>query len=492
MTSNRCRPVAFRTGMILVLTAFGLGAALTAKGTEQPEIRLVADTVVDEAGLNFEDGAVGTCINGQTFQQEGLLSFQGHQYAAYWADGGVLCVARRRLPDGPWEVIRFKDYSIDHNDVHNVVVIGICPGDGTIHLAFDHHGHPLHYRRSVSGLALQPEKSAWKAAQFGKITSELEPGKPVRRVTYPQFFSTPQGKLQLIYRVGASGKGDWYLAEYGPEPGRWTVLGMFFSGEGSYETSPSRCAYVNPPRYGPTSRLHVTWCWRERPAGKPNSLLTNHDLGYAYSDDFGRTWKDNEGRTIAVLGGPDASARRPITIDTPGHVVRHTEFMHGQMNTVTQFVDAKDRPHVIHWQHQQDAETGSLDMNPWRYYHYWRDAEGAWHENRLPFYGRKPQIVLDGDGNAYVVFGKADNRNYHNLDPGVVLHVARATEKSRWTDWQVLWSCPWQSVGEPLVDPVRWSREGILSVYTQQMPEKPGVPSPLHVLDFEVGCPVCR
>jgi hypothetical protein len=88
------------------------------------------------------------------------------------------------------------------------------------------------------------------------------------------------------------------------------------------------------------------------------------------------------------------------------------------MNTTTQFVDSRGRVHVINWQHQQDATTDSKDMNTWRYYHYWRDTDGKWHENRLPFYGRKPQIVLDKAGNAFVVYCKGDDLNYHGRDPG--------------------------------------------------------------------------
>jgi len=449
--------------------------------------KLRSDFIVNDSALNFPNGAFGTCINGQTFQQEAVISFNGYQYAGYFADGGTLCVARRQLPNGPWNTLRFGDYRIAHTDVHNVVVIGVCRSDGTLHLSFDHHGSPLHYRRSVPGIALSPDAFAWGAECFGKTVSALEPGKPLHRVTYPQFLSTPRKTLQLLYRLGSSGNGDWHLAEYNPAENGWEQVGMVFSRAGKYKTSDSRCAYPNPIRYGSDSRLHVTWCWRERPQGGPYDLRTNHDLCYAYSDDFGRTWKNNAGEIIAVLGGGQEGVPESITIETPGIVVQRTRYLWGQMNTTTQFVDSRGRVHVINWQHQQDAGSASKDMNTWRYYHYWRDVSGKWHDNRLPFYGRKPQIVLDGAGNAYVVYCKGEELNYHGMDHGGQLRIAASREKTGWTDWKTVWASKRTFVGEPLVDPMRWNNEGTLSVYVQEKPEAPGAPSALYVLDFQMA-----
>ena len=466
--------------------AWGLAAIATVSAAEQSaSLGKVADTVVDRAALNFPKGQFGTCINGQTFQQEGLIAHGDYQYAAYFADGGVLCLARRKLPDGDWQRIRFDDYpALKHTDVHNVVSMGICPADGTIHLAFDHHNHPLHYRRSVAGLATKPAEFEWNAKLFGPTTAELEPGKRLEKVTYPQFFSTPQGKLQLLFRIGSSGDGDWHLAEYGPKG--WQVLGKLLSRSGKYETSPSRCAYPNPPRYGSDGRLHVTWCWRERPAGGPFDLATNHDLCYAFSDDCGRTWKNNDGRRIAVLDGK-GDEPSSIAIDSPGIVARPTRWLWGQMNTTTAWVDARGRSHAINWQNAPDAPKKSLDMNTWRYFHYWRDAAGKWREQRLPFFGRKPQIVLDAECNAYVVFCKGENLNYEGFDHGGTLKIAMATEASGWTDWRFIVEEKRCSVGEPLIDLVRWTKRRVLSVYLQDAPAEPGAASPLRVLDYDFG-----
>src|SRR5512140_3387969 len=110
------------------------------------EIRKVGDSIVDAAALCFTQGTWGICVNGQSFQQDALTSFNGYQYATYYDSSRRLCVARRIAAGSDWKVIRFEDYRLKGNDTHNVAILGICPADGTIHLAFDHHGSPLHYR----------------------------------------------------------------------------------------------------------------------------------------------------------------------------------------------------------------------------------------------------------------------------------------------------------------------------------------------------------
>ncbi len=474
-----------RAGSVFGLLLFGMVFnCMAVEGTVV--IQKISDSIVDEEALIFPDGPFGTCINGQTFQQDGVTSFNGYQYAAFFGKGGIVCLGRRPLPDGKWEVLRLKDYVIaDHRDVHNVVVVGICPGDGTIHLSFDHHSHPLHYRKSVPKLALEPKAFAWKSSLFGKTVSELEAGKPLKKVTYPQFVSTSKGTLQLLYRLLGSGNGDWYLAEYNPASGKWRTLGMLFSRKGQYQTSASRCAYPNQLRYDHKDRLHAAWCWRERPSNGIRDLSTNHDVHYAFSDDFGRTWKNNQSEVVGILDHSNKRPSKPIDINSPGIVVRKTKYLWGQMNTTTQYNDHRGRVHVVNWQNPSDAPGKSLDMNTWRYFHYWRGSDGKWNEYQLPFSGRKPQILVDSRGTAFLVFCQGKDHNYHKYDRGGQLCIAKATEGSQWKDWIIIHRENRYFVGEPLVDMVRWAKEGVLSVYMQERPVKAGVPSKLHVLDYK-------
>ena len=475
--------------IIMLATSFFFTTQIYGNGDMQDnmadKIKMIKNSIADARGLVFKSGPFGTVINGQTFQQEAIVSFNGYQYAAYFSEGGTPCIARRKLPEGEWKTLCFTDYKIGHDDVHNVAVVEVCPEDGTIHLSYDHHCSDLHYRRSVPGLATRPEEFEWKISNFGKTVSSLEAGHHLRMFTYPQFFRTPKGKLQLLYRIGISGDGDWYLAEYDPGNNGWTTLGMLFSRKGEYDTSNSRCAYPNQLRYDRESRLTMTWCWRERPANGVRDLRTNNDLCYAYSNDFGRTWKNDKGDIIAVLGG-DEKNRKPITVDSEGSVVMKTRFLWGQMNVTTHFVDKKGRIHVIHWQHDQKAEKPSADLNTWKYYHYWKDENGSWKENVLPFVGRKPQIILDDTDNAYVLYNRNDeNRKYHGTDPGGHLTIQSATGANNFKDWKILWTSEEQFLGEPLYDPIRWSDKHVLSVYAQEKPEQAGTPAPLRVIDFD-------
>jgi hypothetical protein len=430
------------------------------------------DSVVDPRAHTFTGGRWGIAINGQTYQQEAVVSFRGYQYAAFFTAGGFLALGRRALPDGAWEVARFADYQIkDHKDTHNVAVVGICARDGTVHLSYDHHVHPLRYRRSRAGVALEPGKFAWGPELFGATTSELIPGQAVTDVTYPQFFEAPGERLQLVFRTGSSGDGDWHLWEY--EDGAWTRLGVFMGAKGDYQGSPDRCGYPDQFRYGPDGRLHVTWCWREEPA-----LATNHDFCWAYSEDRGRTWRNGAGVEIARTG------ERPITVDSPGIVVDAIPYQWGQMNTTTAFVDAAGRVHSVRWRNPREAAAGNMNLADWRYYHYWRGSDGVWHDVRLPVHGRKPQLAVARDGRAFLVFCKGDNVDYHDAVASGHLQVAMATEGSGWTDWRVVYESKALFISEPLLDIPRWVAEEVLSVYAQEEPAVPGEPSALHVLDF--------
>ena len=132
------------------------------------------DSVVDANALTI-DGGFGQAINGLSFQQDAVVTHRGFQYVGYYDGSRRVCLARRKLPAGPWRVVRFADYEFKSNDAHNIISIGICPQDGTIHIAFDHHGHPLHYRASRPGVATDPEAVTWDVSLFGP--DPLGPGK---------------------------------------------------------------------------------------------------------------------------------------------------------------------------------------------------------------------------------------------------------------------------------------------------------------------------
>jgi len=454
-----------------------LAIALRAAAGSGPALTKSDDSVVDPRALTFRDAPFQEWSggpNGLSYQQDGLASLGGWQYATWWDAARRLCVGRRKLPRGRWDTIRFGDHRIHGDDIHNVAVLGICPKDGTIHLSFDHHGHPLRYRVSRKGAALQPEQHAWEPALFGPIVHRLPSAKPILNapLTYPRFLRTPDGGLQFCFRIGSSGNGERHLATYGPATGQWTHQGAFTSRAGTYEGSTSRNAYPHGLGYDRAGHLHMTWCWREgrlrgakRTGSKGHSgKVTNHDLLYVCSDDGGDTWRNSGG---AVVRRPGDDGPRAIGVHSPGIVVAALPAFTGLMNTTTQAVDGRGRVHAV-------VSTDDYVT----YYHHWRAEDGAWHHRRMPFRGVRPELAVDAADNLILVFREQDTRR---------LRIAAATAASTWSDWAAIHASRRLYDCEPLIDRYRWQDEGALSVYVQDKPAASGEPSALRVLTFRIG-----
>jgi hypothetical protein len=453
-------------------------------------VEKIADSVVDPSALTIKSD-FGRCINGLSFQQDAVISHANYQYVGYYDAARHVCLGRRQLPNGVWEIVRFGDYDFRSDDAHNTISIGICPQDGTIHLAFDHHGQPLHYRRSRSGVATEPQNTKWEASLFGPVTPELEAGKPVRGVTYPRFWVTPDGRLQFCYRIGGSGDGDRVLVDYCPQSG-WQKTRQIDSHQGtfvdSFNTSPSRCSYPNGYTYDARGRLHVTWVWRERTQG------ANHDLMYAYSDDQGYTWRNNEGR---IVGNSQVSGR-VIRLDSPGITVVPISRAQCLMNTQTQAVDSRGRIHVVVWHATEESlrQAREKSKSCWgppdarRYHHYHRELDGTWRHVELPgVAGNRPKLFFDRNNNAVLVFNAwrraeadVDNRGVFFVTGDLV--IMGATAAAAWTDWKTIHVEKGPFVNEMLGDPYRWREEGTLSILVQHSPGTSRQPTPLRILDF--------
>ncbi len=441
------------------------------------------DSLIDAKALTI-DGTFGSAINGLSFQQDAVISEGKYQYVGYYDGQRHVCLARRGLPSGTWEIVRFLDYDFKSNDAHNTISIGICPKDGTIHVAFDHHGHPLHYRVSAQGAATHPDRVTWNASLFGPVRSELEEGKPIS-ITYPRFWQTPDGGLQFGYRRGGSGNGDRMMVDYHADTCTWTDTRQIDSHTGRFEdamgVSESRCSYPNGYGYSPRGRLHATWVWREDSQG------SNHDLMYIYSTDGGKSWLNNAGEGLTERAN----------VNSPGITVARISRRHGLMNTHGQAIDSKGRVHVVMW-HCTDESLAAVGSAPgqqrWgppearRYHHYWRNLAGQWNHTELPWRaGNRPKVFSDPDDNVYVIYGvrhpSEDLADGHLHRAGDLI-IASATSASNWQDWKILHREQGPFVNEMLADPIRWKTEGVLSILVQESPEHPHESTPLRILDF--------
>ena len=437
-------------------------------------------TIVDSNGLNFAEGRAtrfSTNVNGRTYQRPPLTTFKGYQYTTYYDDNRNVCLGRRKLPDGDWEILRFTDYAMPGSDSHNVVTLGICATDGTIHFAFDHHADPLNYRVSKRNAASDPESVEWSTDLFGPVMDELGSVGSFPRFTYPYFFNAPNGNLMLYFREGGSGNGIGMLQEYDGTTHDWiTGLGSFIEGTGTYTgvlstNSRSRNAYLNAIAYA-GNRIHVSWVWRESAGGSQ----FNHDLCYAYSDDDGRTWHNNEGTVIGTTGVSS------ISVDSPKLVVAEIPQNEGLSNQYTHYAYEDGSCHVM-LTHNREGSSSR------RYHHYWRDTEGNWSKAPLSFSGSRPKIVGDEDRNLFMVY--AGNGR---------LRIAKGIPNAEQTEWT--WTSVYQQpgtteAGEGQIDYTRWEQDGVLSVYGQERPSRVlsygsgtpinGLPSPVHVFDYQVS-----
>jgi hypothetical protein len=493
-------------------------AALTAFASAVPSAQKVSDTVVNAQGLTFASGIYGLCINGLGFQQEAVISHNGWQYVAYYNGSRRICLSRRQLPSGAWQTIEFTDYYFSGTNAHDVVVMGICPNDGTIHLAYDHHGDTLHYRVSQADIAANPALYTWSASLFGANRSYLEAGKTLTYVTYPRFFQTPDGNMKMTYRYGGSGAGDTMLVDYDGATGTWSGGRMVISREGTYGSSPDRCAYLNRMECDEQGNLHATWCWRESATG-----LANHDIMYAWSTDGGWTWLNGSYRAIradlngaasgtlfnlvrrrhdenliATLTG-NPSADTLITLNSQGVTAEFIDSYYGLMNQQTQTIDPQRRVHTVMWHCTDETydyarSLGFSSMGTWgpaiarRYHHYWRDLDGTWNHAQLPpVAGSRPKMFIRGNGDAFVIYQSCQDPaalGYNLYFTNGDLTICAATAQSGWTDWQVIHTEPGLFINEMLGDYPRFRTDEILSVMVQETPATSGRSTPIRILDF--------
>ncbi|MDH2428420.1 BNR repeat-containing protein [Sphaerisporangium sp. TRM90804] len=436
-----------------------------------PAVTRIGDTTLDPSGLYFlsYDGLV----NIESFQLSGILTHGSRQYAAWYTSSRHAVLARRSLPGGAWQSFTLP-HQLSTNDSHNVISLGVSPADGRLHVAMDTHNSTIWYTRSAAG---QLGDAAWSAGRFETLQRTLG-GLSLGSITYPQFVLAPNGRLQLSYRTGGSGNGVNRLAEY---DGSWRALGAWSGATGSYTargvTSTTRNMYLHGLTYDTRGRLHAAFTWREGNSGVLCAAggLANHDTGYVYSDDQGRTWRNSAGTQVGTTGGT------PVSVGSPGLVADPMTVDHGLMNQEAQAADSAGRPHVIisyvPGRFTQCVSSYAAQRTSYaRAFHVRRDASGTWRKTEIPF-------ALNSTGRSRLVFDASDNAY-------VVLPFARivaASAESGWSDWRMLFDgAGLNAFGECTVDYPRVAAEQVLSVMFQQR-SSGTAPSPVRVTDFRLG-----
>ncbi|MFF3501252.1 BNR repeat-containing protein [Streptomyces sp. NPDC003247] len=466
-----------------------LGAALTgavaapalASGTARaaapgPSLTRTGTTTLDSQALFFVsyDGLV----NNNSFQKNGLLTYKGHQYAVWYTADRNAVVGRRPLGATTWSTVQVG-HTLRYDDSHNVISMGVSETDGRLHLNMDSHSDGFTYVKSVAGLMDDPTGLSWTASRFGAPQSTLDGLALTSQFTYPQFVSTPEGRLQLSYRVAVSGNGRNALAEY--DGTAWTALGEWTSSTGTYTSahgsSTARNMYLHGIDYDRDGRLHAFFTWREQNGAVMCSSggLTNHDTGYVYSDDRGRTWRNDAGTAVGTTGGPDT-----VSVTDGGLVVDPLGPDHSLMNQESQSTDSAGLPHAVisyvPGRFGQCTTDYVADRTAnGRAFHVRKNASGIWQKTEIPVplnSSQRTKLVLDTYDNAYAIlpFGR----------------IAGASKASGHTDWTLLFDGgDLNAFGEVVVDETRVAQDGVLSVMYQEK-SSGTTPSALRVVDFRL------
>ena len=401
------------------------------------------------------DGYSATSVNTAVFRGSSVATHGNFQYISYYDADGNVVVGKRRLGSDKW-TLSTSQYKGNVKDAHNVISIGV-DGDGYLHVAFDHHGHPLRYARGTAPGSLQ----------LGPLMPMT--GSDESDVTYPEFYTMPDGDVIFAYRSGASGRGNLVLNRYDVESGKWSrIHDVLIDGEN--ERNAYWQMYADPKGI-----LHLSWVWRETWL-----VETNHDLCYARSADGGKTWTRSDGTPYQL----------PVTMDTAEvawSIPQNSELI----NQTSMTADSDGNPYIAtYWR-----DSGS-DVPQYRLV--WHDG-AKWDmatvgERRTPFSlsggGTKmipvsrPRIVSDGK-KAYYIFRDTDRGS--KVSVAYTPHLGKEEwEVADLTDFAV-------DAWEPSHDVNLWNDRHLLHIFVQtshqgdgeRVAEGTDISSPVYILEIK-------
>jgi hypothetical protein len=375
-------------------------------------------------------------VNANILRHNSVVSHEGHQYVAYYAEDSHVVLAKRKLGSEKW-TIRKTPYKGNVRDAHNTISI-MVDGDGYLHMSWDHHNHPLRYCRSVAPGSLE-------------LTDEMRmTGIKEKSVTYPEFYRLPDGNLLFLYRDGRSGNGNVMMNHYDLKTRKWTQRqDAFIHGEGKQNAYWQMCI-------DKSGTLHISWVWREH-----GGVETNHDMGYAKSTDEGRTWRKSNGENY----------RLPITAASAEYAARIPQG-HELINTTSMCADDEGRPYIAAYWRPQGTEVPQ--------YHLIHHDGSTWHvsrigERRMPFslsgggsrrlIMSRPRIVADSS-KAYMIFRDSERGDR------VSVATCRDLDTQEWT-LDYLTDFP-VGMWEPSYDTELWKQSGILHLYLQKVGQGDG------------------
>ncbi len=415
----------FSLRWLAALAIWGVGMGCVTAGA-------VADTHISQVAA---DGWARNSVNATIFRQNSVTTHDGTQVVGYYDDQQRVVLASRKLGTDDW-TIHVTQYTGHAADAHNGINIGI-DGEGYLHIAWDHHGHPLRYAKSTKPNSLE----------LGE--KQVMIGASEEKVTYPQFFNLPDGRLLFMYRDGSSGNGNLVINRYDPASQTWQRLhDVLIDGQGQ------RNAYWQATVDAKGS-VHVAWVWRET-----WDVATNHDMAYARSDDGGQTWVNSKGEPYAI----------PINAITCEYAMRIPQ-KHELINQTSIAADAQGHPYIATYFRPEGSNVPQFwlighDGKKWSHQKVGNRTQAfslsGGGTKRIPI--SRPQVaVKDGEDGAqvYVVYRDQERGSK------VTLASCEDVASKKWA----LTDLTEESVGlwEPSYDRVLWRETGKLHIYLQQV-----------------------
>lgn len=299
-----------------------------------------------------ENGWASNSVNTVVFRKNSLVTFKNTQYVGYYDAEQYLVVAKRRINDLKWEVLR-SAYKGDAADAHKSISI-MVDGKGYLHVAWGQHNNPLNYVKSLAPGSLN----------LGEKETML--GLKESKVSYPEFYRLASGDILFMYRDGGSGNGNMMINRYDMKTGRWErVQDNLIDGEGR------RNAYWQTAM-DKNGTIHLSWVWRESP-----DVASNHDLCYARSKDGGLTWENSQGVTYQ-LPIHQKNAEYAAMIPQKSELINQTAM----------FADDRGNPYIAGYWRDQNSLIPQ--------YHLVYYDGNAWQERNLGF--RSTAFTLSGSG----------------------------------------------------------------------------------------------
>jgi BNR repeat-containing family member len=375
-------------------------------------------------GLAYSSDAVNAGIG----RMNALVAANGHQFATYYAADGSVVVAERATNDSKWDV-SVEPFKGDVRDAHRYVAIGVS-SDGLLHISYDHHSNPLHYRVSAKPYDIR---------SFGDEVPMT--GKDEDHVTYPQFLSGGDGTLYFLYRDGASGNGSLCLNRYDVATKSWQVIAHpLIDGESKCNPYPWRTAI------DASGGIHIAWCWRDTPNAE-----TNHDLCYVRGIDGGRTWLRSDGKPQTL----------PITQENV-EVIDPIPTGSNLINQCATATDAQGHPHLAQYFNDENGTP--------QYFDEWFDGS-KWHKTQVSH--RTEKFTIGGGGTLAIpisrpeiAIGKSGTVCFVTRDAEVGGGIRLYEAAAPYDNWQAI-DLTHEDLGnwEPSYDLNRLRDDGVLSLF---------------------------